>query len=264
MVHITLLSDFGLQDASVASAKGMLMQAIPDALLTDISHMVEPYHVQQAAYLLNTAYRNFPAGSFHIVLCDVFSVQSPKLLLCEKDGHFFLSPDNGVLSLAFNDTHDNVWLCTELEAGKQMKDWLTVAGSVVNSIQKGEKPDGMGMKTCEITNALTHWQPRLTGNTIDCHVIHIDRFENVVINLTKEQFEKSRNGRPFRIDFVRNVITELSNSYADVRQDDMLCRFNSSGYMEIAINRGKAASLLGLKLSKEQHLIYNSIKVTFE
>lgn len=264
MAHITLLSDFGMQDASAASAKALLMQEVKDVVITDISHLIEPYHVQQAAYILNAAYYNFPINSFHIILCDIFSDRPSRLILCSHNGHYFLAPDNGILSLALNGKQDGAWLCLEVEETDTLKRWLAACGSIINAIASGKTPEQAGLNTFEINNRLVHWQPKVNNNSIECHVIHIDRFENVVINLSKDMFESVRHNRPFRIQFARNEITSISNHYNDVRLDDMLCRFNSAGYLEIAINRGKAASLLGLKLSKEQHLIYNSIKIVFE
>jgi len=261
MAQITLLSDFGLQDASAASAKALLMRQVKDITITDISHMIEPYHVQQAAYILNAAYTNFPAGSFHIVLCDIFYDTPSRLILCEHNGHFFLAPDNGILSLAFNGKHDGAWLCLEMASNDSVKQWVNACSDTINKI--GAKGTA-GLDTYELTNRLVHWQPLITANSIECHVIHIDRFENVVVNLTQTAFEAAAQNRPFRIQFVRYQINTISSHYNDVKQDDMLCRFNAAGYLEIAINRGKAASLLGLKLSKEQHLIYNSIKIVFE
>ena len=81
---ITLLSDFGLADASVASAKGILIQHKPLANIIDISHQVEPFHLQQAAYLLLAAYSNFPKGTCHVLLFDIFSDNTPTMLLCEN------------------------------------------------------------------------------------------------------------------------------------------------------------------------------------
>lgn len=264
MVHVTLLSDFGLQDASVASAKGLLMQQVPDVIVSDISHMIEPFHVQQAAYMLNAAFRSFPTGSFHMVLCDIFSNSEPRLLLCLKDGHYFIAPDNGILSLAFNGKYDNAWILAELGSSGRVTDILTAAANIINTISKNGSDSSLELQPATISERMIQWQPKRTGNTIECHVIHIDRFENVVINITRQQFEAMGANRKFSILFARNSITSISNSYSDVQHDEMLCRFNSTGYLEIAINRGKAASLLGLKLSKEEHLIYSTIKIIFE
>src|SRR5215210_4975359 len=128
MPCVTLLSDFGLQDASVAIAKGILMQHVPDAQIVDLSHLVETFNIQQAAYLLLSAYKNFPKGSCHVLLFDVFSERQPRLMLCEYEGHYLLAPDNGVLSLAFGERLTEVWQCYVLNAAGAFSDWLQETG----------------------------------------------------------------------------------------------------------------------------------------
>lgn len=264
MGMLTLLSDFGLQDASVASAKGILMQHVSNTPIIDISHLVVPFHLQQAAYLTVASYRNFPAGTCHILLFDVFSAKVPCLVLAERNGHYFLAPDNGLLSLAFGKDNIRVWKCFELEAPGVFKDWLNEVGRIAALLQS-KTVEEIGLPECELKNAPLHCQPLVEANSVECQVIHIDRFENVVINITREQFESVGNGRPFRIQFMRDEeITELSTYYHNVKPGDKLCRFNSTGYLEIAINRGNAASLFGLQLHSEQKLFYNTIKIFFE
>jgi S-adenosylmethionine hydrolase len=261
---ITLLSDFGLQDGSVAAVKGVLMQHAPNVEIVDISHLIEPFHLQQAAYILTEAYRSFAPGTVHVALFDIFSENSPRLLLCEKDGQYFLAPDNGLLSLAFGNAAKTVWSCFELPPDSSFNDWLNGVGRISRSLQ-AQKPESLGLEPCDMKNAPNHCQPVINMNTVECQVIHIDRYENVVINLTREQFEEIGGGRRFSIRFMRDEeINEISNNYYNVREGDKLCRFNSSGYLEIAINKGKAASLFGLQLFKERHLMYNTIKISFE
>ncbi len=259
---ITLLSDLGLHDASVASAKGILLQYVPGAPIVDISHYVEPYHLQQAAYLLAASYAHFPKGSCHIVLCDIFANRAP-MLLCAKDGHYFIAPDNGVPALAFGRGIEQVWKCMDLAADTGLKEWVSMAAEIAGRLQNNA-PEALGLETVTPAHAPSNLRPRIEGNTVECHVIHIDRFENVVLNLTREDFERIGRNRPFSIEFARNeVINELSKSYNDVREGEKLCRFNNAGYLEISINRGNAARLLGLKLAREKHLIYNTVKISF-
>ena len=260
---ITLLSDFGLQDASVAAAKGKLMQHVPAAAIVDISHLTEPFHLQQAAYLLLSAYRHFPLRTCHVLLFDVFSEKTPRLVLSEHDGHYFLAPDNGVLSLAFGEKVNKVWQCFELVTPGVFGDWLNAIGEVIAQLQH-KQPAELGLTDCTLKNAPHHWLPKIDDDVIECHVIHIDRYENVIVNLTQEQFEAYRNDRPFRIQFMRDEeLNHISTHFYNVGDGQKLCRFNGTGFLEIAINRGKAASLFGFKLFREKHLIYNSIKIFF-
>jgi S-adenosylmethionine hydrolase len=105
-------------------------------------------------------------------------------------------------------------------------------------------------------------------------IIFIDNFENVIVNITKEQFEAQRANRAFRIETRRHDhhIETLSETYADVPEGEKLALFNSAGYLEIAINKGNAAGLLfGLMGYKEEpanpylqnRLFYNVVKIYF-
>ncbi len=263
MGYITLLSDFGLQDASVASVKGELAQLVPDTDIIDISHFVEPFHLQQAAYLLASTYKSFPSGTCHVVLCDIFSENEPRLLLCEYEGQYFLTPDNGVISLALGNI-ERVWQCSVQSDKKSVHNWINEVGKIIQELQL-KKPVDMGLNTTELKYAPQHWRPKIEGSNVECQVIHIDRFGNVILNITSEQFIKIGRNRPFRIQLLRDEeIRDISINYSDVRAGEKLCRFNSAGYLEICINRGNAATLLGLRMYREHHIMYNSIKIFFE
>ncbi len=117
----------------------------------------------------------------------------------------------------------------------------------------------------------------LGNNWIEGQIIFIDNFENVIVNITKEEFEEQRKGRSFKIVFKRDeVIDKISETYADVAEGEKLALFNSAGYLEIAINKGNAAGLFGLQgFSEKQQqyaqqqfnnnrLFYQTVKVYFQ
>ena len=260
MACITLLSDFGIQDASVAISKGILMQHTPGLPIFDISHDIKPFHTKQAAYLLSSAYKNFPGGTCHILLFDLFSETNPRLALFEYNGHYFLAPDNGLLPLTLNAETYDAWLCFELKKENTFTDWLNAAGTIANALQS-QRPDALNLPPLQLKTPAQKNTPSFESGTVLCEVIHIDHYENVVINITRQQFEEFQNKRAFRIQFMdMEEIEEISNSYHDVREGYKLCRFNSSGYLEICINRGKAARLFGLRLDGK----HNNIKIVFE
>ena len=239
------------------------MQHVPGAQFVDISHLVETFNIQQAAYLLLSAYSNFPKGTCHVLLFDIFSEERPRLMLCEYDGHYLLAPDNGVLSLAFGDKLVDVWQLYELDSMGTFSDWMLEAGRTIAQLQT-HAPMDLQLTSSRLKVATRHWLPKIIDNTVECHVVHIDRYENVVINLTREQFDEIGQGRPFRIRFMRDEeLTQLSTHFYNVHDGQKLCRFNSTGFLEICINRGKAASLFGFKLFREGHFIYNTIKIYF-
>ena len=116
-------------------------------------------------------------------------------------------------------------------------------------------------------------RPMLGNNWIEGQIIFIDNFENVIVNISKEEFEEQRKGRSFKIVFKRDeVIDKISETYADVSEGEKLALFNSAGYLEIAINKGNAAGLFGLQGFSEQQqsqyrsnrLFYQTIRVYFD
>jgi S-adenosylmethionine hydrolase len=251
---ITLLSDFGLRDASAAIARGILMQHT-NLPIVDISHEITPFLASQAAYLLGSSYKAFPPGTVHLVLFDVFSNPDMALILSEHNGHYFLAPDSGIVAAAL-DASPASWSC--ILNGKETFDgWLNAAAGVIGSLQESPAAAlNLPPHTLLYTPAIP-----LLSDSVECDIIHIDQFENVVLSIKRSQFESRRGGRNFRLQFVVvEEIEELSNSYSDVREGFKLCRFNSSGHLEICINRGRAASLFGLRLGSK----HNNIKILFE
>jgi S-adenosylmethionine hydrolase len=67
----------------------------------DISHQIGAYNLVQTAYIMRNAYINFPKESIHIISVDSFFHKDRKNILVKADGHYFISADNGLLSLNF-------------------------------------------------------------------------------------------------------------------------------------------------------------------
>ncbi|MFI5196102.1 MAG: S-adenosyl-l-methionine hydroxide adenosyltransferase family protein [Chitinophagales bacterium] len=259
---ITLLSDLGTRDTTVTVSRAILMRYAPESAIVDISHNVAQYDLQQAAYLLLSAYKNFAQGSIHVLLADVFAGGAPRMLVAEKEGYFFIAPDNGVLPLAFGAQLENTKLCFEFSKPYSFNEWVNNAGNVIEALQQGRN---IIFPPCDIKKAPRVLQPRILPDGVECNILYIDRYENVVLDITKEQFDAMVKGRPFKIQIMRTEeITSVSNNYNDVEKDDPLCRFNSAGFLEIAFNHAPAASSLGLGSFSTGNLRYQTIKILFQ
>ena len=251
----------GAGATSVAAAKATLMRYAPGAAIVDVSHNVVQYDLQQAAYLLLSAYKHFPKGTVHLVMVDVFLGEGPRMLLAEKDGYFFIAPDNGVLTLAFGEGFENTKACFEFGRPYSFTEWITNAGKLIAALEKGSTSQ---FQVCDMKMARRLLQPQLTPNGVDCNILYIDRYENVVLDITRKQFDEFADNRPFKIKVMRlDDITTVSNNYNDVPDGAALCRFNDAGYMEIALNHAPAASLLGLGSYHSGNLAYQTIKIFF-
>src|SRR5258708_3983906 len=98
---LTLTTDFGLGDQYVGTMKGVILGIGPDAQIVDISHGVRPFAIAEGAYTIAQAWRYFPAGTVHVVVVDPGVGTSRRPILVEAGGHFFIGPDNGVLSMVY-------------------------------------------------------------------------------------------------------------------------------------------------------------------
>ncbi len=237
------------------------MRYAPASAIVDITHNVARYDLQQAAYLLVAAYKHFPKGTVHILPIDVFSGDTPCLLLAKKNDHYFIAPDNGLLSLAFGSEIENKLRCFEFRKPHLFRDWIDSAGKVVESLQKDSLS---AYSPCEVKVAHRLLQPQVTPLGIDCNIRSIDRYNNVVLDITRPQFEEYINGRPFKIRIMRmDDLTAISNNYNDVPSGKALCRFNDAGYLEIALNHGSAAEKLGLTSANADNIGYRTIRIFF-
>ena len=99
MAIITLTTDLGTKDNYVALLKAALLTENPDIKIIDISHEIEPFNIQEAAYIIRNCYKEFPLGSIHIITVDDELSLDNEHVAVKVNGHFFISADNGIFSL---------------------------------------------------------------------------------------------------------------------------------------------------------------------
>ena len=258
MALLTLTSDIGEQDFLAGAIKGQLLQSNKKFNIVDITHALSPFNYPQAAYVCRNAIKNFAPGTFHLILVNLFDERPEHLLLAEHNGHYIGCADNGLLTMVLEETPQKV---VALQLGKtNQKNTLfciSIFANAFNEILAGKKLEAIGDATVsiQVKNPLR----ALLGNDyIEGQIIFIDNFENVIVNITKEEFEEQRRGRSFTIVFKRDeVIDKISETYADVTEGEKLALFNSAGYLEIAINKGNAAGLFGLQGFSEKQQMYS-------
>lgn len=259
----------------MAAVKGQLLQRNGNFTLVDISHNLSPFNYPQAAYVCRNAIKNFPAGTFHLVLVNLFDEKPEHMLLAEHNGHFIGCADNGLLTMILEEVPQKV-VGLKLDKNQQKNTiyCASVFANAFHELSTGKKTEDIGEAgvSIRVKNPL---RPMLGNNWIEGQIIFIDNFENVIVNIHKDEFEEQRKGRSFKIVFKRDeVIDKISETYADVTEGEKLALFNSAGYLEIAINKGNAAGLLGLQSYAEKQLqqsqymnsrlFYQTVKVYFE
>ena len=94
-----------------------------------------------------------------------------------------------------------------------------------------------------------HFLPVVSGDVIRGVAIYINQYENVVTNITRDLVDKVGKGRKFIIEFRGETLKGINQSYQEVPIGEIVALFGSTGHLEIAINQGNAASLLGLDIN---------------
>jgi S-adenosyl-L-methionine hydrolase (adenosine-forming) len=275
MPILTLTSDIGHKDFLVGAVKGQVLQVNEEFNIVDISHELTPFNYSQAAYVCRNAIRNFPDESFHIILMNLFHTRPEHLLLAKYGNQYIGMADNGLLTMIIEGLPEQVvGIALDKTQNRNTLYCTRVLAQAFTDLLSGQALEKIGNPnhSIEVKNPL---KPMLGNNYIEGQIIFIDHFENVIVNITRDDFEEQRKGRSFKIVFKRDeVIDKISETYADVNEGEKLALFNSAGYLEISINKGNAAGLFGLQGYSEKsvsqaqilqnRLYYQTVRVHFE
>lgn len=244
MQIVTIISDFGNRDQYAALLKGSILNLNSNINFVDITHECDTHDIRQASYFLNAVCKRFPEGTIHIVAVNNYYDPKFEIILFEYKGHYYIGPNNGIFSLAFDSINEDA--IYKVLSDENELDLFSVLAHGVSLISQNMSITEVGPPLNRFEKKLDV-QPVITNNEIRATIIHIDKYENVILNVHREYFEHVRKGRAFEIFFkYYNPVTEISQVYSDVPVGEAICLFNSANYLEIAINMGKAASQLDL------------------
>ncbi|MBC2840360.1 S-adenosyl-l-methionine hydroxide adenosyltransferase family protein [Robiginitalea sp. SC105] len=265
MPIITLTTDFGLKDHFVGTIKGTIYKELREAVIVDISHQVNPFHIQECAYLLKNAYKAFPEGTIHIVGVDSERTPENTHLAVKVDGHYFITADNGVVSLIVEEVKPEK--VVEISLPGSVQDAFPVLSVFVPAachLARGGTLEVIGKPFARLRH-YKEFAPRVAndGDTIIGSVIYLDNYGNVVTNIERGLFDAYRKGRKFTLEARNQKVSAIYDRYSgfinfDLERSqrrgpgDLVALFNSSGYLELAIYKsnlntvGGAATLLGL------------------
>ena len=257
MAIITLSTDIGTSDFIIGAFKGQLLTSGASGSIVDITHQLSSTNFAEAAYICSNAFKYYPEDTIHIIVTSLFEYNNPHFLMARYEKQYIICPDNGILTMITHQPPQDVYriMHPETEPASTMgvlKDYAKVAASLA----KGRYPIQIGQKFTDFTERYPI-RPTFGDDWIDGQIIFIDKFENVVVNISKEEFEACRKGRNFAITFGRNYssnqINKISENYSQATKDEYLATFNSAGLLELAIRGGNMAGLFGLQGYKEEN-----------
>jgi len=265
---ITLTTDFGTGDGYVASMKGVILGINPQATVVDISHSVEPQSIRQASFILHTSWRYFPEGSIHVVVVDPGVGSHRKAVILKTASACFITPDNGALSYVLHEiaemqaqhSHAKISQATnrslpdECEAVSLTRKeyWRHPVSATFHgrdvfapvaahlSLDIPITEFGESVNSLTVFPIPTPFQDA-TGQMVG-HIIHIDRFGNLITNLRSRHIPSG--GAAIE---VRNQRIDNTSRYYS-QGSGLMALIGSNDYLELSFRDGSAASILGAQV----------------
>lgn len=256
MAIITLTTDLGLKDYYVSAIKGAILSQLPDVSIVDITHLIPSFNIQEAAYVLKNSFPNFPQGTVHIIGVNVEATAQTPHIGVEAGGHYFIGADNGIFSLLFDKVPDKiVELNLSYDESSPSFPTRNIFVKAACHLARGGELDLIGNEKKTVNERIL-FRPVTIGDSVRGRIIYIDSYNNVVTNITQKLIKETGRGRTFTVRFGSHEISKLSKTYNDVAEGEILALYNAAGYLEIAMNKGKASQLLNLHMGDTVTLLF--------
>lgn len=253
---IAMITDFGTEDGYVGAMKGRIKGAMPGVDVIDISHEIDPYNIRQGAFCLHNSYPFFPDKTVFMVVVDPGVGTHRRGIVLKSSQHWFVGPDNGVFSFVYQREGVQVFeinldavadhiaptfhgrdvfapVAARLAAGESMGDLLRPAGDPVSFLSEPR---------------------RLSEREFALEILHVDHFGNLILNFHRSDWETLDHAADFTIQLKGVHLTGLRETFGEADQGELLLTWDSTGYLQIAVNRGQAARRLGSVAGDEARL----------
>jgi hypothetical protein len=241
--RITLLTDFGSADGYVAAMRGVIASHCPSAIVDDAGHDIAPGDVHAAAHALSRYWLLYPPGTVHIVVVDPGVGGERRAIVVRTHSRVGVGPDNGVLESMLQEGAEvreitnSALVRAAPSATFHGRDvfapvaaFLACGGAIASAGQPAHEPARLP------ASPPVHTPDRVLG-----HVIHIDRFGNVITDLPGDA--AMQNDEIWLSD---RRIGSLRRTYSDVATGEILALVGSNGMIEICVRDGNAARALGI------------------
>lgn len=251
---VTFLTDFGYSDEYPGVCRLVIAGVDPGIRVIDLTHGIPPGEVRRGALALASAVR-FSPPAVHLAVVDpgVGGQRRALALICGD--HLLVGPDNGLLMPAADvlggidaafDISETPVRVGDSDTFHGRDIFAPVAAELARGAAAGELGEAVGFRDLE---PLVIPEPTIAPGQIDSHVLYLDQYGNVILNLHAEVLD----GTFFTEDASVMLETSLQKTevpvgrtFADVGAGDPVIFTDSTGFLAVAVNRGSAASRFGL------------------
>jgi len=267
MTIVTLMTDFGLKDGNVGVMKGVILGIAPHAQVVDLSHLISPQNVREAALILARSAPFFPPETIHTVVVDPGVGTARRPMAARLGTQRFVGPDNGVITLFLEYVEKQGWLAEFVHLDKPQY-WLPEVSHVFHgrdifSPAAAHLANGKTLQTLgsPITDPvrLALPQPERTPTGLRGEVIHIDHFGNVASNIRVEHLtEWLAAPEKLSVHLCGAEIQGLVKTFGDRAPGELAALFGSTGNLIVSVVNGSAAERLKVKLADPFNVTCNS------
>ncbi len=245
---ITLTTDFGEADYFVPAMKGAIYSVNPDVDIVDLTHQIPPYDLYAAAFMLMCCYKDFPRRTIHVVVVDPGVGSGRRPILIMTDEYNFIGPDNGVFSYIYQRERVNrVVHLSEAHYYRQPvsntfhgRDVFAPLAGYVSKLVDWSK---MGAPIEDPVKFNTPTARVMSDKEIRGHVLHVDRFGNVITNISAEELPPERAAGGARVRVGKHEAVRVVTHFAEAAPNELFAYFGSAGFLEIGVQRQSAARL---------------------
>jgi len=260
--HVSLLTDYGLDDEFVGVVKSVIVDLAPHVRITDITHGIAPFDVRAGSLALARAIQYVPAGIV-IAVVDPGVGSDRRAIAVEVAGGrgILLGPDNGLLApaVAMAGGADRAFVLSNTEyhldapgstfAGRDV--FAPVAAHLCNGgliEDLGTEIDTALVMPGIVPVATSETHPR-HGEGLRCEVTWVDAFGNCQLNAGREDVEHL--GDHLRLVVPGGVeetvrATTIVSHFAAIGEGAVGLVVDSYGMLALALDRGSAAGHLAL------------------
>jgi S-adenosyl-L-methionine hydrolase (adenosine-forming) len=253
---ITLTTDYGTSDHLVGAMKGVILAINPEVQIVDITHGVLAHDVLDGALTVGQAYKYFPSKTIHVVVVDPGVGTARRPILVASDQHYFVAPDNGVLSSVYDQTEAlYVWnIISEHYFRQPVSNTFhgrDIFAPVAAWLSKSWQTSAFGEQITDFVRFGIP-KPKVNGNVFKGVVLRVDHFGNLITNFTTEDVPAIAGGNGgLSIRAGNAVVQKIAPTFAEGAAGEPVGIIGSSGYLEIAVNKGNAARALGISRGAE-------------
>ena len=236
---LTFTTDFGTRDHYVGAMKGVVARIAAGVRVFDITHELPCFDIAEGAFAIAQAYSYYPVGTVHIVVVDPGVGSDRRPLAAAIDGHFFVAPDNGVLSQVVDGagsveirTIDKRHGLGQISRTFHGRDLFAPTGA---KLAGGMPFEDVGERIADPVRL-----PRVTVSDGVGRVLHVDGFGNIVTSFAIDDLS---DGAVLAI--AGKTVRSRSETYASAPVGELFMIVGSSGYIELSLRCGSAASAIG-------------------